>query len=68
MQLQYEVHAEVRVAIDALDHDYNDDARRQSPGLSAVRSSVDAGSDLEAKKSSAPSARLSWLHIIRENR
>ena len=54
MQQQHEVHTEVRVAIDALDHEYNHDARTQSPRLSAPRLhklSVDAGSDLETKKS-----------------
>ena len=36
------------------------------PDYSYKYLSVDAGSDLEIQKSSAPSARLSWLFIIRE--
>ena len=70
VQQQNEVHAEVRVAIEALDYEYNHNARTQSPRLSAARlwlaAGVDAGSGLETKKGSAPSARLSWLRIIRE--
>ena len=51
-----------------LENEYNHDARAQSPHLSADRLQLpsDAGSDLETKKSSAPSAGLSWLRIIRE--
>ena len=66
---QHEVHrAVIGVAIDALDYEYNHDARTQSPCLSADRLQLlgDAGSDQETKKISAPSARLSWLRIIRE--
>ena len=38
IQHQYEVHASVaRVPIDALDYEYNHDARAQSPRLSADR-------------------------------
>ena len=37
IQQQYEVHIKVRVAIDALDYEYNHDARTQSPCLSAAR-------------------------------
>ena len=54
-QQQYEVHTDVRVAIDALEKEYNHDARTQSPRLSAARS-VEAGSDLETKRNSAPSS------------
>ena len=35
-QKQYEVYTEVRLAIDALDYEYNHDARTQSPRLSAA--------------------------------
>ena len=55
--------------MDELDYKYNHDARTQSPRLSAARLqqlSGDAGSDLETKKSNAPSARLSRPLIIRE--
>ena len=68
-QQQYEVHTGVvRVAIDVLNYEYNHDARRQSPRLSADRLQLsgDVGLDLETKKSSAPNARLSWLLITRE--
>ena len=36
-QQQYEVNTKVRVAVDALDYEYNHDARTQSPRLSATR-------------------------------
>ena len=41
-------------------------SRRASPLPDYSSLSVDAGSDLGTKKSSAPSARLSLLRIIRE--
>ena len=41
-------------------------SRRVSPQPDYDELSVDAGSDLENKESSAPSACLSWLRIIRE--
>ena len=41
-------------------------SRRASPQPDYSELSVDASSDLETKKSNAPSARLSWLRIIRE--
>ena len=41
-------------------------SRRASPQPDYSLLSVDAGSDLETKKSSVPSAPLSWLRIIRE--
>ena len=37
VQQQYEVHTKVRVAIDALDYEYNHDAQTQSPCLTAAR-------------------------------
>ena len=36
-QQQYEVNTKVRAAVDALDYEYNHDARTQSPRLSATR-------------------------------
>ena len=50
VEQQYKVHTKVRVAIDALDYEYNNDARTRSPRLSAVRLQVAVGrwgSDLE---------------------
>ena len=44
----------------------NERSRRASPQPDYSLLSVDAGSDLENKESSAPSARLSWLRIMRE--
>ena len=41
-------------------------SRRASPQPDYSWLSVDAASDLENKESSAPSARLSWLRIMRE--
>ena len=38
-----QVHTEVRVAIDALDYEYNHDARMQSPCLSAARLQLAVG-------------------------
>ena len=51
-----------------MDYEDNHHTRTQSPRLSAdpLQLSVDAGSDLETKKSSVPSARLSCLGIMRE--
>ena len=45
VQQQYEVHTtvEVLVAIDALDYEYNHDARTQSPRLSAARLQLAVG-------------------------
>ena len=43
VQQQYEIHTEVRVAIDALDYEYNHDARTQSPRLSAARLQLAVG-------------------------
>ena len=47
MQQQYEVHTKVRVrvrvAIDALDYEYNHDARTQSPRLTAARLQLAVG-------------------------
>ena len=43
VQQQYEVQTEVRVAIDALDNEYHDDARTQSPRLSAARLQLSVG-------------------------
>ena len=43
VQQQYEVHTKVRVAIDALDHEYNHDARTQSPCLTAARLQLTVG-------------------------
>ena len=43
VQQQNEVHAEVRVAIEALDYEYNHNARTQSPRLSAARLWLAAG-------------------------
>ena len=67
-QQQYEVHTEVRTAIDALDYEYNNTttmperSRRASPQPDYSYLSVDADSDLaKTKKSSLPSARLAWL-------
>ena len=37
VQQQYEVHTKVRVAINALDYEYNHDERTQSPRLTAAR-------------------------------
>ena len=37
VQQQEEVHTKIRVAIDALDYEYNHDARTQSPRLTAAR-------------------------------
>ena len=50
----------VRIAIDALNYEYNHGVRTQSPRLSTDRLQLsgDAGSDVETK-SSAPIARLS---------
>ena len=42
-QQQYEVHTDVRVAIDALDYEYNNDARTQSARLSAARLQLAVG-------------------------
>ena len=67
-QYQYEVHkAAVRVAIDALNYEYDHGVRTKSPRLSADRLQLsgDASSALETKIS-ASSARLWWLRIIRE--
>ena len=36
VQQQYDLHTEVRVAIDALDYEHNHDARTQSPRRSAA--------------------------------
>ena len=41
VQQQYEAHTKVRVAIDALDSEYNHDARTQLPRLSAARLHLD---------------------------
>ena len=45
MQQQYEVHTKVRVrvAIDALDYEYNHDTRTQSPRLTASRLQLAVG-------------------------
>ena len=45
VQQQYEVHTNVRVrvAIDALDYEYNHDARTQSPRLTAARLQLAVG-------------------------
>ena len=43
VQQQDEVHTNVRVAIDALDYEYNHDARTQSPRLTAVRLQLAVG-------------------------
>ena len=43
VQQQYEVHTKVRAAIDALDYEYNHDARTQSPRLSAARLQLAVG-------------------------
>ena len=45
VQQQYEVHTKVRVrvAIDALDYEYNHDARLQSPRLTAARLQLAVG-------------------------
>ena len=56
-QQQYEVHTGVvRVAIDVLNYEYNHDARRQSPRLSADRLQLsgDAGLDQETTKTTHP--------------
>ena len=42
-QQQYEVHTEERVAIDALDYEYNEDARTPSPRLCAARLQLAVG-------------------------
>ena len=42
-QQQYEVHTDARVAIDALDYEYNHDTRTQSPRLSAARLQLAVG-------------------------
>ena len=67
VQQQYEAHTEARVAIDALDNEDN----RANAVAAPLRGQTTAScrstrADLENKKSSAPSARLSWLRIIRE--
>ena len=43
VQQQYEVQTEVRVAIDALDYEYNHGARTQSTRLSAARLQLAVG-------------------------
>ena len=45
VQQQYEVHTKVRVraAIDAMDYEYNHDARLQSPRLTAARLQLAVG-------------------------
>ena len=42
-QQQYELHADVQLAIDALDREYNHDARTQSPHLSPARLQLAVG-------------------------
>ena len=72
MQQQYEVDTDVRVVIDAFFgiRIYPRCANAVAAPLHshhiASCLSVDAGSDLETKTSSTPSARLLWLRIIRE--
>ena len=39
---------------------------QQQPRTDCIQLSIDAGSDLEVKKSSAANARLSWLRTIQE--
>ena len=57
-----------RVAIDVLGYEYNHDERTKLPRLSAASLQLAvAVSDQETKKSSAPSARLTWLRIILNN-
>ena len=43
VQQQYEVHTKVRVAIDALDYEYNHDAQTQSPRLTAPKLQLTVG-------------------------
>ena len=43
VQQQYEVHTKVRVAINALDYEYNHDERTQSPRLTAARLQLAVG-------------------------
>ena len=43
VQQQYEVHTKVRVAIDALEYEYNHDARTQSPRLPVARLQLAVG-------------------------
>ena len=63
------VRVRARVAIDALDDEYNHDARTLSPRLTAARLQLAVGrrglGPREHKEGSAPSARLSWLRIMR---
>ena len=66
---QYEINTKVRVAIDVLDHEHKHDARTQSLHLTAARKQLAVGRrgpGPDNTDSSAPSARLSWLHIMRE--
>ena len=57
-------HGDVRVTIDALDHEHNHDALTQYPDYSYLL--VGAGADLATKNRSAPCDPLSWLRLIRE--
>ena len=69
VQQQCDVHAKVRVAIDALDYEYNHDSRKQTPRLTAARLQLAVGRRglaLRGQGDSAPSARLSWLRVMRE--
>ena len=43
VQQQYKVHTKVRVAIDALDNEYNHDARTQTPRLTEARLQLAVG-------------------------
>ena len=43
VQQQCDVHAKVRVAIDALDYEYNHDSRTQSPRLSVASLQLSVG-------------------------
>ena len=72
VQQQYEAHTKLRVqvAIDALGYERIQPRCANAAAAPHHRQnyselSVDAGSDLENKVTSAPSARLSWLRIMR---
>ena len=58
---------QVRVAIDALDSEYNHDARTQSPRLTAARLQLAVGRrGLGPREQGEQRTRLSWLRIMRD--
>ena len=70
VQQEYEVHTkvQVRVAIDALDYEYNHDARTQSPRLTAARLQLAVGRRrLGPREQGEQRTRLSWLRTMRES-